>query len=38
MFPVPRVMNAFDENGIPSDKEATDKRAANFIKALLESK
>ena len=37
MFPVPRVMDAFDENGIPSDREATDKRTANFIRALLES-
>lgn len=37
MFPVPRVMDAFDENGIPSDKIATDKRAANFLKGLLSS-
>lgn len=37
MFPVPRVMDAFDENGIPSDKEATDKRAANFLNGLLSS-
>ena len=35
MFPVPRVMDAFDENGIPSDKNATDKRAANFLRGLL---
>ncbi len=35
MFPVPRVMDAFDENGVPSDKETTDRRAANFINGLL---
>lgn len=37
MFPVPRVMDAFDENGIPANKAATDKRAANFIRELLNS-
>lgn len=35
MFPVPNVKVLFDENGIPSDKQATDKRAATFIKELL---
>lgn len=35
MFPVPRVREAFDENGNPADKAAADKRAANFIKELL---
>ena len=37
MFPVPRVMDAFDEKGVPSDKNAADKRAANFVKGLLSS-
>jgi NAD(P)H-dependent FMN reductase len=35
MFPVPRVMDAFDENGFPVDKDATDKRAAKFIGEFL---
>lgn len=35
MFPVPKVDEAFDENGIPSDKAGTDKRASLFIKELL---
>jgi NAD(P)H-dependent FMN reductase len=35
MFPVPKVSGAFDENGIPADKAATDKRAAGFINELL---
>ena len=35
MFPVPKVQEAFDKNGIPSDPAATDKRAANFAKELL---
>lgn len=35
MFPVPRVMDAFDENGFPADKDATDKRAAKFIGEFL---
>jgi len=34
MFPVPKVQDAFDEKGIPSDKEETEKRADNFIKEL----
>ena len=37
MFPVPRVQDAFDENGIPSDKSVTDKRASGFIRELLAS-
>jgi NAD(P)H-dependent FMN reductase len=37
LFPVPRVMDSFDENGIPSDKNSTGKRAANFIRELLSS-
>ena len=35
MFPVPKVQDAFDENGNPADKAATDKRAAGFIHELL---
>lgn len=35
MFPVPSVEKSFDKNGLPSDKEATDKRAAAFIKEML---
>jgi NAD(P)H-dependent FMN reductase len=35
MFPVPKVQEAFDENGTPADKAATDKRAAGFINELL---
>jgi NAD(P)H-dependent FMN reductase len=35
MFPVPNVSVSFNEAGIPTDKTATDKRAAIFIKELL---
>lgn len=35
MFPVPKVQDAFDENGGPADQPATDKRAARFINELL---
>ena len=35
MFPVPNVQDAFDENGIPTDQAATDKRAGGFIMELL---
>ena len=35
MFPVAKVQESFDENGLPSDKEGTEKRAAAFIKELL---
>ncbi len=31
MFPVPVVDKAFDENGLPADKETTDKRASAFL-------
>jgi NAD(P)H-dependent FMN reductase len=34
-FPVPMVQNNFDENGKALNKEATDKRAAAFLKELL---
>jgi NAD(P)H-dependent FMN reductase len=35
MFPVPKVQEAFDEEGNPTDKPGTDKRASRFIKELL---
>lgn len=35
MFPVPKVQDSFDENGVPKDKLATDKRAKNFTGELL---
>ena len=35
MFPVPKVQDAFDENGVPADQAGTDKRAAGFINELI---
>lgn len=35
MFPVPKVQEAFDENGVPADPASTDKRAAAFVGELL---
>lgn len=35
LFPTPNVEKAYDENGNPADKEATEKRAAAFVKELL---
>jgi len=35
MFPVPNVQTSFDENGNPTDKVGTDKRAEGFIKELM---
>jgi NAD(P)H-dependent FMN reductase len=35
MFPVPRVAEAFDEEGKPADRSAVDKRAARFINELM---
>ena len=35
MFPVPKVTETFDENGVPADREAIDKRAAAFIDELM---
>lgn len=35
MFPVPKVREAFDAQGNPSDKAATEKRAKNFVAELL---
>ena|ERR1041385_6400698 len=34
MFPVAKVEETFDENGVPKEKEITDKRAGNFLKEL----
>ena len=34
MFPVPKVHDSFDENGVPVDKAGTDKRAKGFIDEL----
>lgn len=35
MFPVPKAQEAFNEQGIPADKPATDKRASRFMNELL---
>ncbi len=35
MFPVIKVTEAFDENGVPADRKAADKRAAGFVSELL---
>lgn len=35
MFPVPKVSDAFDEHGVPTDKAGMDKRAAGFVGELL---
>ena len=35
MFPLPIIDKTFDEKGNAMDKEATDKRAAIFIKELI---
>lgn len=35
MFPVPKVSEAFDENGVPADKAAIERRAAGFVNELL---
>jgi NAD(P)H-dependent FMN reductase len=35
MFPVPKAQEAFDENGIPKDVSAVEKRASAFVKELL---
>ena len=35
MFPVPKVKEAFDEKGVPSDKASMDKRAQAFLSELL---
>lgn len=35
MFPVPVIEETFDEEGNPANKQALEKRTANFIKELL---
>jgi len=35
MFPVPKVQEAFDVNGVPADKAGVDKRAGVFVGELL---
>ncbi len=35
MFPVPKVEKSFNEDGVATEKEATDKRAKKFIDELL---
>ncbi|WP_242928857.1 NADPH-dependent FMN reductase [Pontibacter vulgaris] len=35
MFPVPKVQETFDENGNPSDKTGTEKRAKRFLDEIL---
>jgi NAD(P)H-dependent FMN reductase len=35
MFPTPKVKEAFDEQGNPTDKEAVDKRATGFLDELM---
>jgi len=35
MFPVPKVAEAFDEQGEPTDKAGTEKRAGAFINELI---
>ena len=35
LFPVPRIIESFDENGNPSNKAANDKRAENLIKEMF---
>lgn len=35
MFPIPKVEESFDEEGVPKDKIKTDKRAKHFLEELL---
>lgn len=35
MFPVPTIDKAFNEEGVPADPEAMDKKAGVFIHELL---
>ena len=35
MYPVPSVNKSFNESGVPTEKEATDKRTSIFVKELL---
>jgi NAD(P)H-dependent FMN reductase len=34
MYPVPKVQEAYNENGVPADKQRTDKRAKTFVDEL----
>lgn len=35
MFPVPKIQDNYDENGVSKDKAGADKRAAGFVNELL---
>ncbi len=35
MFPVPKVKENYDENGVPTDREAIEKRARGFVDEML---
>lgn len=35
MYPVPKVQEAYNENGVPADKQRTDKKAKPFVDELL---
>ena len=35
LFPVPKIEESFDGNGVPSDIEGTEKRALRFVEELL---
>ncbi|MFA6262065.1 MAG: NADPH-dependent FMN reductase [Bacteroidia bacterium] len=35
MYPVPKIADSFDEQGVPADKEGAEKRAKSFIDELL---
>lgn len=35
MYPGPKVQEVYDEHGVPTDKDATEKRAKRFIDELL---
>ncbi len=35
LFPVATVEKAYDENGVPADKEGTEKRASRFVAELV---
>jgi NAD(P)H-dependent FMN reductase len=35
LFPVATVDKSYDENGVPADREGTEKRAGNFLKELI---
>ena len=35
MFPTPKILNAYDEQGVPSDPEGAGKRAGKFVDELV---